>query len=325
MNSTFMKLYVTWPTWPKGHIPKKFEFSKWFLEFLRLMKNIIFNKTKSFVGRNTSNHACQIFCSNSNCEIMYQWFVLLEITVVKVMNNLNVCSTHSYLYPRSWFNAGDYVAVLWHPTFLVFNVSDIFLAFVFVLFCFFCFVFFFLVVFCLFVSLFSPHTYIMLHDKKKIHTGHGTGEKKYWQASVLLLLILILVYFYTRKVWRFRSRKSKERQCNSLKDKQWTSQKTKEIRGNKYCNKICVFWSFIVFVVIICLVVVSIWLKIMKYLTNIRKLDPWVNPFRVTHQYVLIKSFKAIKISWLKTINMTILQETNSDRNKHSIIHLTCV
>jgi hypothetical protein len=30
------------------------------------MKNIIFNKTKSFVGRNTSEHACQIFCSKSN-------------------------------------------------------------------------------------------------------------------------------------------------------------------------------------------------------------------------------------------------------------------
>ena len=31
INSIFMKLYVTWPTWPKGHIPQKFEFSKWFL------------------------------------------------------------------------------------------------------------------------------------------------------------------------------------------------------------------------------------------------------------------------------------------------------
>jgi len=30
------------------------------------MKNIIFNKTESFVGRNTSDHACQIFCSKSN-------------------------------------------------------------------------------------------------------------------------------------------------------------------------------------------------------------------------------------------------------------------
>ena len=29
------------------------------------MKNIILNK--SFVGKNTSDHACQIFCSKSNC------------------------------------------------------------------------------------------------------------------------------------------------------------------------------------------------------------------------------------------------------------------
>jgi hypothetical protein len=30
------------------------------------MKNIISNKTESFVGRNTSENACQIFCSKSN-------------------------------------------------------------------------------------------------------------------------------------------------------------------------------------------------------------------------------------------------------------------
>jgi len=30
------------------------------------MKNIIFNKTERFGGRNTSDHACQIFCSKSN-------------------------------------------------------------------------------------------------------------------------------------------------------------------------------------------------------------------------------------------------------------------
>jgi len=36
----------------QGHIPKKFEVI--FVGF-RLMKNIIFNKTKSFVGRNTSD------------------------------------------------------------------------------------------------------------------------------------------------------------------------------------------------------------------------------------------------------------------------------
>jgi hypothetical protein len=69
----------------------------------RLMKNIILNKIESFVGKNTSDHACQIFCSKSNCETMYHWFFLLEITVVKIMNNLNVCSAHSYLYPRSRF------------------------------------------------------------------------------------------------------------------------------------------------------------------------------------------------------------------------------
>ena len=31
INNIFMKLYITWPTWPKGHIPQKFEISKWFL------------------------------------------------------------------------------------------------------------------------------------------------------------------------------------------------------------------------------------------------------------------------------------------------------
>ena len=84
----------------QGHISQKFEVI--FVGF-RLLKNIIFNKTKSFVGRNTSDHACQIFCSKGNCETMYHWFFLLEITVVKIMNNLNVGSAHSYLYPRSRF------------------------------------------------------------------------------------------------------------------------------------------------------------------------------------------------------------------------------
>ena len=68
------------------------------------MKNIIFNKNESFVWRNTSNHACQIFCTKSNCETMYHSVFLLEITVVKIMNNMNDCSAHSYLYPRSRFN-----------------------------------------------------------------------------------------------------------------------------------------------------------------------------------------------------------------------------
>jgi hypothetical protein len=30
MNSVFMKLSVTCPTWSKGHIPQLFEFAKWF-------------------------------------------------------------------------------------------------------------------------------------------------------------------------------------------------------------------------------------------------------------------------------------------------------
>ena len=94
INSIILKLYVTWPTSPKCHIPQKFEFSK----------NIIFNQTDSFVGRNTCEYACQIFCSKSNCETMYHRFFLLEITVVKIMNNLNVCSAHSYLFPRYQFN-----------------------------------------------------------------------------------------------------------------------------------------------------------------------------------------------------------------------------
>ena len=106
MNSIFMKLYVTWPMWPKTS--ENWIFEMIFVDF-RLMKNIIFNKTESFVWRNTSNHACQIFCSKSNCETMYHWFFLLEITMVKIMNNLNVCSAPSSLYPRSRFKQSDYL------------------------------------------------------------------------------------------------------------------------------------------------------------------------------------------------------------------------
>ena len=51
----------------------------------RLMKNIIFNKTESFVGRNNSDHAFQIFYSKSNYESMYHWFSVLEITVAKII------------------------------------------------------------------------------------------------------------------------------------------------------------------------------------------------------------------------------------------------
>jgi len=96
MNMIFKKLYVTWPTWPQT-------FEVIFVG-LRLTKNIIFNTTKSLVWMNPSYHACQILYSKGNCETMYHWFFLLEINVVKIMNNLNVCSAHSYLYPRSRFN-----------------------------------------------------------------------------------------------------------------------------------------------------------------------------------------------------------------------------
>ena len=75
---------------------------------IKLMRNIIFNKTESFVGRNTNDHACQIFFPKSNCETMYRWFFLLEIIVVKIMNNLNVCSAHSYSYPRSQFKGSPF-------------------------------------------------------------------------------------------------------------------------------------------------------------------------------------------------------------------------
>ena len=34
----------------------------------------------------------------------YHWFFLHEITVVKIMNNMNVCSAHSYLFPQSRFS-----------------------------------------------------------------------------------------------------------------------------------------------------------------------------------------------------------------------------
>ena len=68
MNSIILKLYVIWPTWPKrSHTSEIWIFEVIFVDF-RQMKNIICNKTETFVGRNTSNHACQIFCSKSNCE-----------------------------------------------------------------------------------------------------------------------------------------------------------------------------------------------------------------------------------------------------------------
>jgi hypothetical protein len=36
---------------------------------------------------------------------MYHWFFLLEITVVKIMNNLNVWSAHNYVYPRARYKS----------------------------------------------------------------------------------------------------------------------------------------------------------------------------------------------------------------------------
>jgi hypothetical protein len=68
-----------------------------FVEF-RLMKNIILNKTESFVTMPVKYFAPKV------TETMYHWFFLLKITVVKIMNNLNVYSAHSYLYPQSRFN-----------------------------------------------------------------------------------------------------------------------------------------------------------------------------------------------------------------------------
>jgi hypothetical protein len=48
--------------------------------------------TVSYVGRNTSNNACQLFSSKGNCETMHHWwFFLLEKTVVKIMTNLRKC------------------------------------------------------------------------------------------------------------------------------------------------------------------------------------------------------------------------------------------
>jgi hypothetical protein len=58
-------------------------------------KNIIFNKTESFIRRNTSDHACQIFCSKSNCETMYQWFVTHLMVISTDLNRNRRRSKHS--------------------------------------------------------------------------------------------------------------------------------------------------------------------------------------------------------------------------------------
>jgi hypothetical protein len=51
---------------------------------------------------------------------LYHRFFILEITVVKIINNLNVCSAHSYLYTRSRFNT-SYVC-------FIFILCDFFLS-----------------------------------------------------------------------------------------------------------------------------------------------------------------------------------------------------
>ena len=53
---------------------------KWFLYVLHRWRILYLIRTKSFVWRNTSDHACQICCSKSNCETVYHWFVPLETT-----------------------------------------------------------------------------------------------------------------------------------------------------------------------------------------------------------------------------------------------------
>jgi hypothetical protein len=92
-----------WGMWPLDHVGHV-TYSFINMLFISTMKNIVFNKTENFVGRNTSDHACQIFCSKSNCETMYHWFYLLEITVVKIMNN------HTYI--QSMLNLMRFISFL---------------------------------------------------------------------------------------------------------------------------------------------------------------------------------------------------------------------
>ena len=101
--------YVTW----SSYTSEIWIFEVIFVVF-RLMKKIFLIKTKRFVGRKTIKHACQIYSSEVT-ENIYHCFVLLEITMVKIMNNLNLCSTHSYLYPRSRFKL-----ILYHTSIEIF-------------------------------------------------------------------------------------------------------------------------------------------------------------------------------------------------------------
>ena len=65
------------------------------------------------VSSHVGNSICfsvYILCTHTEITSpTHHWFFLLEITVVKKMNNLNVCSVHSYLYPRSRFKQEWYL------------------------------------------------------------------------------------------------------------------------------------------------------------------------------------------------------------------------
>jgi hypothetical protein len=55
---------------------------------------------------------------------MYHWFFLLEITVVKIINYLYVCSTHSYLYPCPRFKEEKKLCTSYFTDLSVFLASD---------------------------------------------------------------------------------------------------------------------------------------------------------------------------------------------------------
>jgi hypothetical protein len=85
-NSNFWGM---WPLGRVGHVTYSF------INMLFISTGIFCDKLRpqilsvgTTIGRNTSNHACQIFYSKSNCETMYHWFFMRKITVVKIMNDL---------------------------------------------------------------------------------------------------------------------------------------------------------------------------------------------------------------------------------------------
>ena len=100
MNTILIKLYVTWPTWPKVHIPQKFEFSKWSWLFLDWWRILFLIRLKVSKGGTLVTMPVKYLAPKVTVKL---WFFILEITVVKIMNNLNICPAHSYLYPRSRF------------------------------------------------------------------------------------------------------------------------------------------------------------------------------------------------------------------------------